>query len=131
MAKVVIHNFSDYDYTDEVRMLLLDSKKKQKGKLDKVQVVPGHDSAEFIYDTINLPAEGVYYMRFQYHKSEVNPGFVTITPDVKIDYQVVAIREISAGQNGSNGQWTTTTGQQVSRPSQHGIYIRNGRKVVK
>ncbi len=131
VAKVVIHNFSDYDYTDEVRMLLLDSKKKQKGKLDKVQVVPGHDSAEFIYDTITLPAEGVYYMRFQYHKSEVNPGFVTITPDVKIDYQVVAIREISAGQNSSNGQWITMTGQQVSKPSQHGIYIRNGRKVVK
>ena len=130
VLKVKIHNYSNYDYNRTLRALLYNGQKKQVGKLDKTQLIPAGEEVEFVYDTFNLKVPDHYYMRFQFQKSEIDPTFVTIDGQVDIDGENVGIEEVEA-DNARDARWFTPTGVRISTPEGRGLFIKNGKKVVR
>ncbi|MCR4852911.1 MAG: C10 family peptidase [Prevotella sp.] len=130
VVKVKIHNYSKADYNRTLRALLFNDKKKQVAKLDKTQLIPVGEDVEFVYDTFNLKDPTNYYMRFQFQKSDIDGTFVTIDGQVDIEGENVGIEELTIDGT-QDATWFTPSGVRVESPQGRGIFIRNGKKVVR
>ena len=129
VVRVKIHNYSETDYNETLRAVIYYNNKKG-GQLDKKQLIPAGGETEFVYDTFNLQGDGIYILRFQYQQGEADPSFVTIDDYVEIDMSMVEIREINVVRS-DDGTWITPAGVRMESPTSHGLYIHNGKKVVR
>ena len=130
VVRVKIHNYSETDYDSTLRAVIYYNNKKG-GQLDKKQLIPAGGETEFVYDTFNLSGDGVYILRFQYQQGEADPSFVTIEDYVEIDMSIVGIREMNTDAVVEKDLWFTPSGVKTKEPSTHGLFIHNGKIVVR
>ena len=74
------------------------------------------DKAKGVYDTADL--------------NEVINAAIKELQAAEAAYIATSINEVNVNADAQSGEWFTTQGVRISKPTQKGIYIHNGKKIM-
>ena len=131
---VTIKNSSETTYNRPISATIYraDNDQPLARKVVKTQEIAPGTTSDYVYTSLpGIDRKYDYYMKFSYYADSKTTNMTEFDGriDIKFTEPVDGINTVSA--ESKEGKWYTTSGVLIGTPTKKGIYIKDGKKIVR